>query len=232
LKKLSGVVTLTLLQESSKGHVRSVTRGVYPILVFPLFFSLFFFVMAIYVWNIVAILIALLWLIPMLFGSVAEIGVRDDGIIVKRIIFGTSYWNFDEIKFTAGGRILEYGGLYGGWIMPFKWRKCVEAIKDFRQVAPSQPRRAPSKVRPLIYLLVPPIMLWIIGNLAGYFEFLIQPLAWALLWGVTATFSIATSMYTAPIKFKVASLGKAESSSFIGSVIGTIMFFFYILITS
>lgn len=232
MKALSGVVTLTLLRESSKGHVRFVTRGVYPILLFPLFFSLFFFVMAIYVWNIVAILIALLWLIPMLFGSVADIEVRDDGIIVKRIIFGTSYWNYDEIKFTAGGRILEYGGMYGGWIMPFKWRKCVEAVKDFKQGSPSQPRRVPSKIRPLIYLLVPPIMLWIIGNLASYCEFLIQPLVWAFLWGVTATFSIATSMYVAPIKFKVASLGKAGSSIFIGSVIGTMMFFFYTLITS
>jgi len=39
-------------------------------------------------------------------------------------------------------------------------------------------------------------------------------------------------VYTAPIRFKVASLGKAGSSIFIGSVIGTMMFFFYILITS
>lgn len=229
---LAGVLTLTLLRESSKGHVRFATRGAYPILLFPLFFSLLFFVMAIYVWNIVAILMALLWLVPMLFGSVASIEVMDDGIIVKRIIFGTSYWNYNEIKFTAGGRILEYGGMYGGWIMPFNWRKCAEAVKDFKQEAPSHLRRAPSKVRPLIYLLVPPIMLWIIGNLASYFEFLIHPLVWALLWCVTATFSIATAMYTAPIKFKVASLGKAGSSIFIGSVIGTMMLFFYILITS
>jgi len=232
LKALSGVVTLTPLRESSKGHVRFVTRGVYPILLYPLFFSLFFFVIAIYVWNIVLILIASLWLIPMLSGSFADIEVRDDGIIVKRIIFGTSYWNYDEIKFTAGGRILKYGGMYGGWIMPFRWRECIKAVEALRPMVPLEYKRAPSKIVPLIYFLVPPTTLTLIGYLVRHVGLVINPAVWAILWGITTAFSFAVGMYTAPIRFKVASLGKAGSSIFIGSVIGTMMFFFYILITS
>jgi len=168
----------------------------------------------------------------MLSGSFADIEVRDDGIIVKRIIFGTSYWNYDEIKFTAGGRILKYGGMYGGWIMPFRWRECIKAVEALRPMVPLEYKRAPSKIVPLIYFLVPPTTLTLIGYLVRHVGLVINPAVWAILWGITTAFSFAVGMYTAPIRFKVASLGKAGSSIFIGSVIGTMMFFFYILITS
>lgn len=226
---LAGVVTLTPLRESNKEHVRFVTRGVYPVLLYPLFFSLLFFVIAIYVWNIVLILIASLWLIPMLSGSFADIEVRDDGIIVKRIIFGTSYWNYDEIKFTAGGRILKYGGMYGGWIMPFKWRKCVEAVKDFKQGAPSQLRRAPSKIVPLIYFLVPPTTLALIGYLVRHVGLVINPAIWAILWGITTASSFAVGVYTAPIRFKIGGLDKAVSSIITGLIIGVIIGLFILM---
>ena len=82
--------------------------------------------------------------VSLLLGSTARIEVIDDGIIVKRIIFGTSYWSFDEVKFKMGGRILAYGGMYGGWIMPLNWRECVDAI----QIHEASFIRARAQVRP------------------------------------------------------------------------------------
>ena len=156
--------------------------------------------------------------VPLLLGSTAKIEVIGDGIIVKRIIFGTSYWSFDEVKFKMGGRILAYGGRYGGWIMPLNWRECVEAIQIHKAEAPSI-RKAPSKIHPYIYLLGPPL-LWVIEKGLYRFELTIPPLFKALLWGVTITFSLTASVYTAPIKFKTDNLGRLRLSFTFGLLSG------------
>ena len=200
---------------------RFETRGVYPILLPPLFFFLLLFLASIYIGHSVGMLVFGMFSLFLLLSSTARIEVMDDGIVVKRMIFGTSYWSFDEVEFKMGGRTFVYGGMYGGWIMPLNWRACVEAIKIHKAEAPLI-RKAPSKILPYIYFLVPFIILLMIENLRG-FE-LAPPLFKATLWGVTVTFSSTAFVYTAPIKFKINNLGRLESSLILGALLGLPVF--------
>ncbi|MFQ5621591.1 MAG: hypothetical protein ACE5FT_07185 [Candidatus Nanoarchaeia archaeon] len=153
----------------------------------------------------------------------------NDEIAVKRPIFGTSYWGFDEVKFKVGGRILAYGGMYGGWIIPLNWKECIKVVEIHKAEAPLI-RKAPSKIHPYIYLLVPLITLWIIENLPRHFEMTIPPLFKASLWGVTLTFSLAAYIHTAPIKFKIDNLGRLGSSLIQGLLFGLPVFLLLILL--
>ena len=207
------------LQESDRKPIRFGTWGVYLILIPPLSFFLFLTLVSIYIKHGVGMFVFGMLSLFLLLGSIAKIEVIGDGIIVKRIIFGTSYWSFDEVKFKMGGRILAYGGMFGGWIMPLNWKECVEAIQIHKVEAPSI-RKAPSKIHPYIYLLVPPITLWVIENLLHHFELTIPPLFKALLWGVTVTFSLTAFVYTAPIKFKTDNLGRLRLSFTLGLLSG------------
>jgi len=202
---------------------RFETRGVYPILSLPLAFFGFIFVAAIYVRHPLAVLFGLIAL-PLITDFTAKIGVEKDGVIIKRVIFGTSYWSLDEVRFKAGGRILVYGSrIYGGWIMPFKWRECIKAVEALRPMVPLEYKRAPSKIVPLIYLLVPPTTLTLIGYLVRHVGLVINPAVWAILWGITTASSFAVAVYTAPIRFKIGGLDKAVSSIITSLIIGVII---------
>ena len=218
-----------LSQESGRKLIRFGTWGVYPILLLPLFFFLLLFLASIYIKHSVGMLVFGMLSLFSLLSFTAKIEVMDDGIVFKRMIFGTSYWSFDEVKFKVGGRILAYDGMYGGWIMPLNWRECVEAIKVHKTEAPLI-RRAPSKIHSYIYLLVPPITLWIIESLVYRFGLTIPPLFTASLWGATTTFSFTAYIYTAPIKFKIDNLGRLGSSLILGSLIGLTVFLLLILL--
>lgn len=205
------------------------TWGVYPLILFPLSFFLFLFLAAVYTMHSVGIFVFGMFSLFSLLGSAAKIEVMNDGVVVKRIIFGTSYWGLDDVKFKVGGRILAYGGMYGGWIMPLNWRECVEAIKIHKAEAPLI-RKTSSRIHPYIYLLVPPVTLWVIESLVHRFELTIPPLFTASLWGVTVTFSLAAYTYTAPIKFKIDNLGRLGSSLILGLLIGLPIFLLLILL--
>jgi len=214
------LLVVKTLGESNERSIRCGTLGVYPILIPPLFFFSFLALVSIYIKHSVGMFVfGGVFSVPLLLGSIAKIKVVGDGIIVKRIIFGTSYWSFDEVKFKMGGRILAYGGMYGGWIMPLNWRECVDAIQIHKIEAPIV-RKAPSKIHPYIYLLVPPITLWVIENLLHHFELTIPALFNAPLWGVTATFSLTAFVDTAPIKFKIDNLSRFTSSIIVGLLSG------------
>jgi len=213
------LLVMKTLGESNERSIRCGTWGVYLILIPPLFFFSFLALISIYIKHSVGMFVFGVFSVPLLLGSIAKIEVIGDGIIVKRIIFGTSYWSFDEVKFKMGGRILAYGGMYGGWIMPLNWRECVDAIQIHKIEAPIV-RKAPSKIHPYIYLLVPPITLWVIEKVLYRFELVIPPLFKALLWGVTVTFSLTASVYTAPIKFKTDNLGRLRLSFTLGLLSG------------
>jgi len=216
-------------QESGRKLIRFGTSGVYPILLLPLFFFLLLFLASVYIKHSVGMLVFGMFSLFLLLSSIARIEVMDDGIVVKRMIFGTSYWSFDEVEFKVGGRILAYGGMYGGWIMPSNWRECVEAIKVHKAEAPLI-RKAPSKILPYFYFLVPLIILLMIESFIRGFELAIPPLFKATLWGVTATFSFAAFIYTAPIKFKIDNLGRLGSSLVLGSLIGLPVFLLLVLL--
>jgi len=213
------LLVVKALQESDRKPIRFGTWGVYPILIPPLSFFLFLTLVSTYIKHGVGMFVFGMLSLFLLLGSTAKIEVIGDGIVVKRIIFGASYWSFDEVKFKVGERILVYGGMYGGWIMPLNWRECVEVIKIHKAEAPSI-HKAPSKIHPYIYLLVPPITLWVIENVLHHSELTIPPLFKALLWGVTATFSLTAFVYTAPINFKIDNLGRLGLSFTLGLLSG------------
>lgn len=211
------------MQETGEENIRFATLGVYPILLPPLFLFLFLTSISIYIKHDAGMIMFGMFSVLLLIGSVAEIRVVDDGIVVRRLIFGTSYWSFDEVKSKMGGRILAYGGMYGGWIMPLSWKDCIQAIKLSKVEVPSI-RRSQSKTHLYIYLLLPPFMLLMIESILRYFEVTIPLMLNAPLWGLTTTFSFALFAYKAPIRFKIDSLGRLGSSLILGLPIGlTIM---------
>jgi len=218
------------MQKNGEERIQFETWGVYPILFPPLVFFLILLGASIYVKHIVGMTVFGLLFLSCLLGFGAKIEMRSDGIAVRRILFyGTSFWSFDEVRFKAKGRVLAYGGMYGGWVMPLRWRKYHEAIR-ISKPEDSLVRKTPSKIHPYIYLLVPPVLLWISGNLLRYFELVIPPIYWASLWGIIMTLSTATFMYSAPIKFKIATMGKLASSIALGLIIGLMIFLSLLLI--
>jgi len=217
------------MQKNREEPIQFKTWGFYPMALPPLAFFLILFAASIYIKHSVGMAVFGLPFLFLLLSSVANIEVRNDGIVVKRITFGSSYWSLDDARFKAGGRILAYGGMYGGWIMPLRWRGCFEAIRTSKP-EDSLVRKTPSKIHPYIYLLVPPILLWISGNLLRYFELMIPPIYWASLWGIIMTLSTAMFMYSAPIKFKIATMSRLTSSIALGLIIGLMIFLSLLLV--
>lgn len=219
------------MRKENTAFVSFETWGVYPILLLPLAFFLIVFAASIYIKHVMGMAVSGIFSLSLLLGSIARIEVKSDGIVVKRMVFPTTVWSFDDVRFKAAGRVLTYGGIYGGWVMPLNWKKCFDAIKTSTREGISV-HKTPTKIRPYIYLLAPPFMLWIFTNLAHYFELAISPLLWASLWGVITALSITAFMYTAPIKFKIANSGKSASSIILGAtigiIVGTIVFLSYL----
>jgi len=177
------------LEKRDKESPRFKTIGVYPILLLPLLFFFTLFAASVYIRHGIGVLVFGLFALTLSLGSIARIEVFNDTFVIKRILFGTSYWSFNEVKFKADGRVLAYGGMYGGWIAPFKWKECFEAIKIFKSEA-MLPHKTPSRAIPYIYLLLPSVTLWLIGSLARYSGLVIPTLSWTFLWGAITGFPL------------------------------------------
>jgi len=206
------------------------TFGFYPLVLVPFFFFFSLFLMAVYVGHVLGILLFGLLSSFFLIGSEAKITVSEDGIFVKRMVFGTSYWNFDEVRFKAGGIILAYGGIYGGWIMPLRWRECARSINSSRFEGTSVYEKGPSKIPALIYLLAAPLMLFIIGKVTAYFKLTTLPSVWALVWASGMTLSVIAYFNTAPIQTTIGKFDKKQTSIIIGLTTGLITFLSVLLI--
>lgn len=148
------------------------------------------------------------------------------------MILGTSFWSFDDVRFKIGGRILAYGGVYGGWIIPLKWRECVETINLSKSKVTAARKGDLGKIRSLIWLFSIPILLFIIGKVAAYFKFAISPLAWALFWALGTALPITVYLYAAPIRIKIGELDKKQTTILIGLIIGLLTFLSVFLIYS
>lgn len=204
------------------------TLGFYPLVLIPFLFFFSLLLIVIYIGHIIGIAFFGLSSAFFLICSGAKIKVLRNEILIKRIMFGTSYWNFDEVRFKVGGRILAYGGMYGGWIMPLKWRECVQKVSVFRTEVTS--KRTPNKIRPLIYLLAAPVILFVIGRVANYLNLFIPSSIWALFWALGAMLSVVTYLYSAPIRIKIGKFSREQSSIIIGLIIGLITFLSIFLI--
>jgi len=180
-------------------------------------------------------LLALSLLVGSLFiyGSLATfptIEIDRDSIVVK-YAFTRFFFSFDDVQIKHGGRVLRLGGwTVGGWYIPFRREECVNALE---KAAGLYPPKAPRKVSPtfLLYLLALPI-LTLTQQFLKSMNILLNPMAWSLIWGITAVFSLTMFMYNAPVEMKIGKLDKAGSSILFGISVGIIIFLFMLLATS
>jgi hypothetical protein len=121
---------LTSSKPSGTSNICFETLGAYPILLPFLFFTLSLFIASTWIMYSLGVIMFGPLFVFTLITSVAKIEVADAGVIVRRLIYGTSYWTFESIELKSNGRIVVYGGKYGGWIMPLNWRQFTKAIKQ------------------------------------------------------------------------------------------------------
>jgi len=207
------------------------TFGFYPIVVIPLSFHLFLLFVAISVQHFGGIIFFGLSSFLFLTGSIDRIKILRDGVVIERPVFGKSYWSFSEVKLRAGGRILDYGGMFGGSITPLKWRECAQTISSLKtEVAPIREKPI-SKVLPFLYLFFPATVMFIVTIIAKHFYLPIPPLVWALAWAICITFSFIAYINSSPVQIKIGRFSQKQSSITIGLIMGVIMFLSILAIT-
>ena len=200
------------------------TFGFYPIVVIPLSFYLFLLLVAIYIQHFGGIIFFGLSSFLFLTGSIARIKILRDGIVIERPVFGKSYWSFSEVKLRAGGRILDYGGMFGGSIIPLKWRECAQTITSLKTGIIPIKEKPMSIALPLLYIVFVPTVMFIATIIARHFHLLIPPLAWALAWATGITFSFIAYINSSPVPIKIGRFSQKQSSIIIGLIMGVIIF--------
>lgn len=206
------------------------TWGFYPFVLVPFFFFLSVFMMALYVGHAIGILLFGLLSCCFLLFSVAKIVVSEDGISVRRIVLGTSFWDYDEVSFRAGGLILAYGGIYGGWIMPLRWRECVTTIGVFQSKRAYELEKGTIKIYPYLYLLITPLMLFVMGKATEYLKLTIPSWNWALVWASGMTLSVIAYFHDARVQIRIGKLKRGQTSLVIGLIIWLTTFLSALLI--
>ncbi len=134
-----------------------------------------------------------------LVGSIARIKILRDGVVIERPVFGKSYWSFSEVKLRLGGRTLDYGGMFGGSIIPLKWRQCAQTITSLKTGIILIKEKPMSRALPLLYIFFVPTVMFIAAIIARRFHLLIPPLAWALAWATGITFSFIAYTNSSPV---------------------------------
>lgn len=186
--------------------VFSVVRGIggWPI-IFIFFGSLFF-----------------LFLFSILFGKVE---VYEDGIT-----FRMRYVSFDDvggIRFKWGGRVLVLGK-WLDWFILLNPEEFVEAVNAVKPQVLEGYRRPVRRWRPIIYSLIPLaslLALWAMGHALDRMGISIDPLAWAVVWGVVAaTTTTAWAYWLPPHRYRIWGLGRLGTALAIGLLIGVPIF--------
>ncbi|MGB9683531.1 MAG: hypothetical protein ACPL1Z_01210 [Candidatus Bathyarchaeales archaeon] len=201
------------------------TFGFYPLVIIPLSFYFFLFLVAIYIQNFGGIIFFGLFSFLFLVGSIAKIKILRDGVVIERPVFGKSYWSFSEVKLRARGRILDYGGMSGGSIIPLKWRQCAQTITSLKASIIPVKEKPISRALPLLYIFFAPTVMVIATIISRHFHLLIPPLVWALAWATCITFSFIAYINSSPVPIKIGRFNKKQSSIIVGFIIGVIMFF-------
>lgn len=114
--------------------------------------------------------------------------------------------------------------MFGGWYIPFKRRECVGWIEG-KGAAPTAkpPRRIPMGV--CLYPLIP-FVLYLVGTFLRHSGLVIDPMLWAVVWGITTAFSIGMTTHKAPYRFRIWKPGARGSSALFGVSTGTLIFLF------
>lgn len=200
------------------------TFGFYPIIILPLSFYFVLFSVAIYIWHLGGVVFFGISASLFLLGSIAKIKIFRDGVAIERPVFGKSFWSFSEVTLRASGRILDYGGMFGGSVIPLKWRECVQTINNLKVEVIPKREKPLSRTLPLLYIFFAPIVMFIITVIAGYFHLLINPPVWALAWAICITFSFIAYTNSSPAPIRIGRFSKKQSSIIIGSIMGALVF--------
>jgi hypothetical protein len=162
-----------------------------------------------------------LFLFSILF---SKLKVYDDGISFRMYHV---YFEMDRIRLKWGGRILVLGWKWDWYLLPNPqgFIKAVRAVKPEVLVGFRKPVR---RWKPLVYSTVPFVslmVLWTIGYTLGCIGVVIDPFAWALVWGITATLSTTVWVYwLPPHRYRILGLGRFGTFIAIGLVIGIPIF--------
>ena len=164
---------------------------------------------------------------PLFFGFFLSIVFSKIKVDKDGVMFRMYYVGFDEIsriRLRWGGRLMTYGKkLDLGYIM-LNPEKFVEAVRAVKPEALTEYRKPIRNWKPLIYsliLLSPMVVLAVTGYVLRSFGVVINPFAWALVWGVVVTFFItAWAYWLPPHKWRIRGLGRLGTSIVIGLMIG------------
>jgi len=156
-----------------------------------------------------------------------KIVIDRDGVLVNKT-FLSIYFTVDEVQVKAGGYVLKLGSWHTrDYFVPFKRRKCVEAVVKIMGLhVPKEPRRAPLTF--WLYLLAL-LALFPIEHIIGNFGFTLSPLPRAIMWGATTFFFMTMFVYKSPARVKMLKLNKAGSSIIFGIWVGVTAFLIMLL---
>ena len=200
---------------------------IFAILCFYMTIGVFAMVTGIVGWPLIFIFFAFfgslffLFLFSILF---SKLKVYEDGISFR--MYHVYFDEMGRIKLKWGGRLLVFGKL--NWYLLLDPKEFVEAINAVKPDALGEYRKPVRKWKPLIYPLIPLVsltVLWAIGYALSNIGIVIDPFAWALVWGITATLSTAAWVYCLPAhRYRVLGLGRLGTSIAIGLAIGIPIF--------
>jgi hypothetical protein len=197
---------------------------IFAILCFYMVIGVFALVRGIAGWPIIFVFFGSLFFMFLLFILFSKLKVCEDGIS-----FRTYHVYFDEmgrIQLKWGGRLLVFGKW--NWYLLLNPKKFVEAVKTVKPEALEEYRKPVRRWKPLIYSTIPLVSLavfWAIGYALRCLGIVIDPFAWALVWGITATLSTAAWAYwLPPHRYRILGLGRLGTSIVIGLVMGIPIF--------
>jgi len=197
---------------------------IFAILCFYMVIGIFAIVRGITLWPIMFIFsgpLFFLFLYSILF---SKLKVYEDGITFR--MYHVYFDEMGRIRLKWGGRLLIFGKL--NWYLLLNPREFVDAVKSVKPEVLVEYKKPVRRWKPLIYSMIPLaslMVLWAIGYALDYVSVVIDPFAWALVWGIAAILSTAVWVYwLPPHRYRIFGLGRLGTSIAIGLTIGILIF--------
>jgi len=197
---------------------------IFVILCFYMVIGVFAIVRAVPLWPIMFIFFGPLFFLFLYSILFSKLKVYEDGISFR--MYHVYFDEMSRIKLKWSGRLLVFGKL--SWYLLLNPREFVQAIKAVKPEMLVECRKPVRKWKPIIYCIIPFVsltMLWAIGYALDYVSVVIDPFAWALVWGIVASLSTAVWVYwLPPHRYRIFGLGRLGTSIAIGLTIGIPIF--------
>ena len=154
----------------------------------------------------------------------SKLKVYDDGISFR--MYHVYFDEMGRIQLKWGGRLLVFGNL--NWYLLLNPEKFIEAIKSVKPGVLVEYRKPVRRRKPIIYTIVfiaSVMTLWGIEGILSYFGVVIDPIVWALVWGITAFLSAtAWTYWLPPHRYRILTLGRLGTSIIMGLIVGIPIF--------